>query len=409
MKSATGEAPTELGQQLRLPCGVILKNRLVKAAMSDSLGDGAGNPTEHQIKLYQRWAEGGAALALVGEMQIGPHYPEKPGNLVLGPDADLSALKRLTEQGSVSGAQIWPQLGHAGALAYSPVSAPKGPSPLHVEGLQCDGLTLEEIEELPHAYASAALLAKKIGFGGVQIHAGHGFLLSQFLSPLFNKRSDPYGGSIDNRFRIVGKILEAVRNKVGPDFPVGIKINSTDKLVGGLGEEEALDVVRLLDETTVDLIDISGGTYFPGAASSSDGVRVKGPYFADFARRAKRVTSVPIMLTGGFKTRAGAVAAVKGGLADAVGLARSMVLEPELPNIWLKEASSDPVFPVFNAPQEGAVTAWYTMRLAALGEENEHNFELSAEEALEIYERRDAERVALWLKRFGRVSKSSTG
>lgn len=409
MSIADENARSVLGQQLRLPCGVTLKNRLTKAAMSDSLGDGEGNPTEHQIRLYQRWAEGGAALALIGEAQISPHYPEKPGNLVLGPGADFPALKRLAEQGSVSGAQIWPQLGHAGALAYSPVSDPKGPSPLQVEGLQCDGLTLEEIEELPHAYASAATLARQTGFGGVQVHAGHGFLLSQFLSPLFNKRSDAYGGTIGNRFRIVGEIIEATRKAVGPDFPIGIKMNSTDKLVGGLSDEEALDVVRLLDETSVDLIDISGGTYFPGAASSSDGVRVKGPYFADFARRAKRVTRVPVMLTGGFKTRAEAVAAITEGYADAVGLARSMVLEPELPNNWLGGAVHDPAFPVFKSSKEGGVTAWYTMRLTALAEDAELDFNLTAEDALKIYDQRDAQRAGLWLKRFGRASKSSTG
>lgn len=286
-----------LGKPLNLPCGVQLKNRLINAAMSDSLGDGEGNPTETQIRLYERWAEGGASLTLIGEVQTNPRYPEKPGNLVLVPDANLNALKALATRGSVNGAYIWPQLGHAGALSHGPISQPKGPSPLNVDGLECEGMTSSDITDLPSAYARAAVIAKEAGFGGVQIHAGHGFLFSQFLSPLFNKRTDAYGGSVPERFRIIGETIDAVRQAVGNAFPIGIKINSTDKLVGGLTEDEALDVVRLLDKTSVDLIDVSGGTYFPGAPSSSDGNSTSGPYFLDFAKQAKATTSTPIMLT----------------------------------------------------------------------------------------------------------------
>ena len=151
MNKIGNDAKNLLDQPLDLPCGVRLKNRLVKSAMSDSLGDGAGNPTEVQMRLYERWAEGGAALSLIGEVQTNPHYPEKPGNLVLVPDADLTALKALARRGSANGSNIWPQLGHAGALAHGPISDPKGPSPLDVEGLRCDGMSLEDIHDLPHA------------------------------------------------------------------------------------------------------------------------------------------------------------------------------------------------------------------------------------------------------------------
>lgn len=391
---------SRLDNPLRLPCGIELKNRLVKAAMSDSLGDGRGNPTDRQIRLYERWAGGGAALSLIGEVQTTPNFPEKPGNLVLGPLSDKVSLRRLAERGSVHGAQIWPQLGHAGALAHPPISSPRGPSPLDVAGLICAGMTLEDIRALPEIYAAAASIALQAGFGGVQIHAGHGFLFSQFLSPLFNRRTDAYGGSVENRFRVIGEVIDAVRKAVGPGVPVGIKINCTDKLEGGLTEEEALEVVRLLDRTSVDLIDISGGTYFPGAPASSDGVSASGPYFADFARRAKSVTDIPVTLTGGIKTRAEAVAVIETGSADAVGLARAMVLEPGLPNDWLNGTGRDPAFPVFDAPAEGAVTAWYTMRLTALGDECEAAFNMSAREALKLYKVRDAERCEHWRSHF---------
>ncbi len=388
-----------LGRALELPCGIVLKNRLIKSAMSDSLGDGKGNPTRAQGRLYERWAEGGVALSLIGEVQGDPRYPEKPGNLVLVPDADLQAMQALAMRGSANGASIWPQLGHAGALAHLPISRPKGPSALNVEGLQCEAMSLDDIRELPDTYATTARLAKDVGFGGVQIHAGHGFLFSQFLSPLFNHRTDAYGGTIEGRFRIIREVITSVRDAVGSAYPIGIKINSTDKLVGGLTEDDALDVVRMLDQTSVDLIDISGGTYFPGAASSSDGTSSTGPYFADFSRRAKQVTTVPIMLTGGFESRDQAIAAVESGCADAVSLARAMVLDPALPSMWLSE-SGDPDFPVFDAPPRGGITAWYTMRLTALGEDREDQFDLSPADALQAYDARDAKRCETWRKRF---------
>lgn len=400
MQRSVERPEAELGHPLELPCGATLKNRLIKSAMSDSLGDGAGSPTETQIRLYERWAEGGAALSLIGEVQVDPRYPEKPGNLVLAPDGDLQAMRALARRGSAHGAHIWPQLGHAGALSHSPISRPRGPSALDVQELRCRGMSLDDICELPGAYARAAVLAKDTGFTGVQIHAGHGFLLSQFLSPLFNRRMDTYGGPIAGRFRIVDEVIDAVRQAVGASFPIGIKINSTDRLVGGLTEEDALQAVRMLDRTSVDLIDISGGTYFPGAEAASDGAPSSGPYFLDFAGEAKTLTSIPVVATGGFQTRDQAISAVKGGFVDAVSLARAMALNPELAKTWLSNDGSDPEFPVFCAPPRGSITAWYSMRLTALGDDNESQFDMSPALALEAYEARDERRSETWLQRF---------
>ncbi len=390
-----------LGRPLELPCGVVLKNRLTKSAMSDSLGDGKGNATEAQARLYERWAEGGAALSLIGEVQGDPRYPEKPGNLVLGPDTDLMALRSLARRGSTDGAHIWPQLGHAGALSHLPISQPKGPSSLDIEGLQCAGMASEDIGELPGIYARAALIAKSAGFGGVQIHAGHGFLLSQFLSPLFNRRTDEYGGSIEARFRIVREVIAAVRQAVGASFPIAIKINSTDKLEGGLTEDEAMEVARILDQTSIDLIDISGGTYFPGAAASSDSTSGSGPYFLDFARRAKKATAIPVMATGGFKTRQQAVDAVESGAVDMVSVGRAMALNPHLARDWLSVDGGDPEFPKFHTPPPGGVTAWYTMRLTALAEDSEDEFSLDLDSAISLYDARDARRCDDWRNTFG--------
>ena len=389
-----------LGQALVLPCGEILKNRLTKSSMSDSLGDGMGDPTEAQIRLYERWAEGGAALSLIGEVQGDPRFPEKPGNLVLGPKSNQEALRSLASRAQIHGAHLWPQLGHAGALSHLPISQPKGPSPLNITGLKCEGMSVDDIQELPGIYARAAETAKSAGFKGVQIHAGHGFLFSQFLSPLFNHRTDEYGGSVEGRFNIINKVISAIRQTVGPAFPIGIRINSTDKLVGGLTNDDALEVVRILDQTSIDLIDISGGTYFPGARSSSDSASEGGPYFMDFARRAKEVTKIPIMVTGGFTKRSQAIDALESGSVDMVSLARTMILNPGLANAWLSEDGGDPEFPILDSPPRGGVTAWYSMRITALGEDAENAFTLSAQAALEAYEERDAKRSIKWLEKF---------
>jgi 2,4-dienoyl-CoA reductase-like NADH-dependent reductase (Old Yellow Enzyme family) len=264
-------------------------------------------------------------------------------------------------------------------------------------------MTLDDIGQLPGIYARAATIAKDAGFGGVQIHAGHGFLLSQFLSPLFNRRTDGYGGSIEARFRIVSEVIEAVRQAVGASFAIAIKINSTDKLEGGLTEDEAMEVIRMLDQTTIDLIDISGGTYFPGAAASSDSTSGSGPYFLDFARRAKTATSIPVMATGGFKTRQQAVDAVESGAVDMVSVGRAMALNPNLARVWLSAGGGDPEFPKFDTTPPGGVTAWYTMRLTALAEDNEDEFSLDLESAMSLYDVRDAGRCDAWLKAFARL------
>jgi len=343
---------------ITLPNGVVLKNRLVKSAMSDTLGDGYGNPTPEQGKLYETWDRGGVAASVVGEVQGDPRTIEHPGNLVLDMGADLEAFRALAHRGQATGAALWLQLGHAGALAPDWVGMPKAPSSLNIKDIRCDALSLAEIAALPDRFARTARLACDLGFGGVQVHAAHGFLLSQFLSPLFNRRQDAYGGSATNRMRLVIETVEAVRAEVPRGFCVSIKLNATDQITGGLTQEDALKVVAALDGRGLDLMEFSGGTYFPGAPASSDGAS-SGPYFVDFARTARQMTSVPLMATGGFKKRADAEYAVGSGAVDCIGLARALVLDPALPKTW-KENGPDPVFPRFERTVPGGITAWYT-------------------------------------------------
>ncbi|HEY7687955.1 MAG TPA: oxidoreductase, partial [Dongiaceae bacterium] len=256
-----------------------------------------------------------------------------------------------------------------------------------------------DIRQLPSAYARTARLARQAGFGGVQIHAAHGYLLSQFLSPLFNKRSDDYGGAIANRMRPLLEAIDATRAAVGPDFPVAVKLNSSDQLEGGFDNEDALATVAALDRSSVDLIDISGGTYFPGAKSASDGTG-RGPYFIEFARRARAVTAKPLMLTGGFKTRAQADDAVASGAVDVAGLARALVLEPSLPDLWKAGRKADPLFPKFSDAPRGGITAWYTMRLTEIGAEKETPEFGDLGQSIRDYEARNKSRAKVWLRHF---------
>lgn len=395
----------KLTDSLALPGGAVLKNRMVKSAMSDSLGDGRGRPVTEQVRLYERWAEGGIALSIIGEVQVDPGYPEKPGNLVLSEAADFEGLRQLTQRARANGTHIWPQLGHAGALAHADASQPAGPSALDLPGLQCRAMTLEEIRALPGKYASAAQRAQEAGFTGVQIHAGHGFLLSQFLSPLFNQRDDEYGGSVENRIRLILDIIIAVRAAVGAGFPVAIKINTSDMLEGGLTEQDALKIVALLDSTSLDLIELSGGTYFPGAKSCSDSSVKQGAYFEAFAARAQQLTDIPLMVTGGIKNRRQAAELLSSGKADLVGLARAMVLEPQLPLLWSKDSDTgELVFPRFATNPPGGVTAWYTLRLTALAKDSEADFDMPLEEAIDVYEARDKLRSAEWRQWFNTLS-----
>ena len=358
-----------LFRPLELPNGTILKNRLVKSAMSDTLGDGWGNPTPEQGRLYETWGRGDVAVSVIGEVQGDPRTIEHPGNLVLDPQSDFDAFRALAQRGQANGAALWLQLGHAGALTPDWVGMPKGPSALDLHGLRCDALSLSEISALPDRFARTARLASDLGFGGVQIHAAHGFLLSQFLSPLFNRRQDGYGGSATNRMRLVIETVEAVRAQVPKAFCVAIKLNATDQITGGLTQDGAREVVAALDGRGLDLMEFSGGTYFPGAPASSDAVS-GGPYFIDFAKIARQVTTVPLMATGGFKSRMQAEAAIRSGAADLIGLARALVLDPALPATW-KAQGHDPIFPRFEEVHPGGVTAWYTQRLKAIARGDE--------------------------------------
>ncbi len=203
MSDAIGARPS-LGDPLRLPCGSVLKNRIAKAAMSDSLGDGRGDATEAQARLYARWARGGVGLSIIGEVQGDARYPKKPGNLVVDASSDVVALGALAEAGSREGSMLWAQLGHAGALADSALATGRGPSALDIGDFHCDALSADDIAALPERFAQTASTLKTLGFGGVQIHAAHGFLLSQFLSARLLRETRDTDGVCSRGYYLLG-------------------------------------------------------------------------------------------------------------------------------------------------------------------------------------------------------------
>ncbi|MBP6513790.1 MAG: NADH:flavin oxidoreductase/NADH oxidase family protein [Steroidobacteraceae bacterium] len=343
-----------LAAPLRLPCGATLPNRLAKSAMTEGLADEWLRATARHERLYRRWSEGGAALHLTGNVMIDRRVLERPGNVCLDPSWQPSVssearrrLKRWAAAGTAAGNHLWMQLSHAGRQSPRYVtSKPVGPSavPLDLLGNYAAPRALTEAEILGHVgrFARAAAIARECGFTGVQLHSAHGYLLSSFLSPLTNRREDAWGGTVANRARFLVEALRATRREVGADFPIGIKLNSDDFRKGGFGHEDCLEVVRLLGDESVDLLEISGGTYeqprllgFEGKADSVVPVRAstrtREAYFLDYAAAIRQVARMPLMVTGGFRSRAGMEAALAGGDCDVIGIARPLCTDPEFP------------------------------------------------------------------------------
>ncbi|MEE4537062.1 MAG: NADH:flavin oxidoreductase/NADH oxidase family protein [Erythrobacter sp.] len=341
-----------LDQPLTLPCGAVLPNRLAKAAMTEGLATPGGRPTAALERLYGVWAKGGAGLLITGNVIVDRNHLERPGNVVIEKEPDAGMAARLTawaKAGTRGGHHLWAQISHAGRQTPKLVNrAPKSCSdvPLALPGGQFGQptpLTRSEIAELVERWANAARACHDAGFTGVQIHAAHGYLVSQFLSPRVNRRTDEYGGSLANRARFLREIVAAVRAVVGPQFPVSVKLNSADFQKGGFDFEDSLEVVRWLEADSVDLIEISGGTYEQPKLVGLEGIEPEEPqssapstlareaYFADFAQAMQVETTVPLMVTGGFRTRGAMLQALQKGAADVIGLGRPMCLMTDAP------------------------------------------------------------------------------
>ncbi|MGK5093394.1 NADH:flavin oxidoreductase/NADH oxidase family protein [Deltaproteobacteria bacterium TL4] len=351
-----------LDKELTLPCGAKVNNRFMKSAMSEVLGAPNYAPTPALEKLYKRWSEGGAGLLVTGNVMVDARYLGEPGNVVIEDEQHFSELKRWASAGTVNGNHLWMQINHPGKQVPNILSRePVAPSAIPLKLPMFNkprALTHDEILEIIERFGTTAAIAKKSGFTGVQIHGAHGYLVSQFLSPHHNQRQDQWGGSIQNRMRFLSEIYRTIRNAVGTDYPVGLKLNSADFQRGGFTEEESFQVIETISNAGIDLIEISGGTYEVPAMMNGNQVaestRQREAYFLSFAEKIRKVVPVPIAVTGGFRTASGMMHAVESGATDLVGLARPFALTPDLPNRVLQGEN-------FQSPVNAQITTGFRM------------------------------------------------
>jgi 2,4-dienoyl-CoA reductase-like NADH-dependent reductase (Old Yellow Enzyme family) len=321
--------------------------------MTEGVADSRLRATDRHATLYRTWSEGGAGLLLTGNVQVDRDDLERPGNVAIDPTAPdtVSAeararLARWARAGTAAGNHLWMQISHAGRQApWYVTRRPKAPSAVKLEllGNYCTPrpLTEEEILDLVRRFATAATIARETGFTGVQVHGAHGYLISSFLSPVTNLRTDAWGGPLENRARFLLETVRAVRRAVGPDFPVAVKLNSDDFRKGGFSHAECLQVVEWLNGESLDLLEISGGTYEQPRLIGAEGragdavpvresTRAREAYFLDYAEAIRAVARMPLMVTGGFRSRQ-AMEAALAGACDVIGLGRPLCWQPDFP------------------------------------------------------------------------------
>ena len=341
-----------LSRELTLPCGAVVRNRLVKAAMTEGLATMSGVPTPALDRLYGLWSDGGAGALLTGNIQVDHKHLERPGNVIIEgtPNTELTdSLARWAQAGTRGGNHLWAQISHAGRQTQKNVNPhPGAPSaiPLSIPGGNFGRpveLSITEIEDIIGRFGIAAQACKQAGFTGVQVHGAHGYLLSEFLSPRANHRGDHYGGDLAGRARALLEVVRTIRDQVGPEFPIAVKLNSADFQKGGFDFADSLQVAQWLEQAGVDLIEVSGGTYeqpklvgIKGmeqeeAQNVKHSTRLREAYFADFAAAMQKQVSIPLMATGGFRQRAVMEYAIESGSADLIGLGRPMCIDVDAP------------------------------------------------------------------------------
>lgn len=336
------QSKSVLGISLPLPNGTIIKNRIFKSAMSEALGTVYQNPTESLVTLYKTWAEGGAGIVMTGNVMIDRNALGEPNNVALEDERDLKMLMKWAKAGTENGTHLWMQLNHPGKQSPKMISKePVAPSAVPLTGglkrffNQPRALQVSEIEDLINRFGEAARIAKKAGFTGVQIHAAHGYLFNQFLSPYHNQRTDEWGGTLANRMRFLEESYKEIRKQVGRSFPIGIKLNSADFQKGGFTEDESMEVLQKMSELGIDLIEISGGNYenpIMMGVDVKETTKKREAYFIDYAKKAQALITTPIVVTGGFRTQKGMEEAIANGEIDMVGIARPFALVPDLAN-----------------------------------------------------------------------------
>lgn len=324
---------------ITLPNGTTIKNRFFKSAMSEGMGTRDFQPKKNIATLYKRWAEGGTGLIITGNIMVDPKGTAEPGNIVFDKNSNMEILKEWAKQGQQHGAKVMVQLNHPGKQVpktiaketVAPSAVPLG-NGLNKLFSTPRVLTTSEVEELVQKFVTSAKVAKEAGFSGVQIHAAHGYLISQFLSPHDNRRTDKYGGSLENRMRFLKEIYLGMREELGKDFTIGIKINSTDFKEDGLTEEDSLETIVELANLGLDFVEISGGTYERPAMMGATSKSTNQVFFAEYSKKLKQKIEIPVVVTGGIRSINAMNTLLNDNTTDFIGIARPLTIDPNIPN-----------------------------------------------------------------------------
>jgi 2,4-dienoyl-CoA reductase-like NADH-dependent reductase (Old Yellow Enzyme family) len=339
-----------INESFTFPCGQVIKNRVCKAAMTERIAKGNNLAHQGHANLYDRWADGNIGISLTGNVQVDRKNLEGPANVAIDKNnykEQFDALKAWSKAGTKNNTQLWMQISHAGRQTPGEInSSPMAPSNI---GLKIPGknfgtptpMTEEDILDVIDRFVFTAKIARDTGFTGVQFHSAHGYLLSEFLSPDINNRTDAWGGSIENRARIHLEIIKRCRQEVGEDFPISVKLNSADFQKGGFSPDESIKVAQMLENAGIDIIEISGGTYeqpkLIGVEASINAKRsekrkestiAREAYFLEYAQDIRKAVSIPLMVTGGFRTREGINDALQSNVCQIVGIGRPLCADP---------------------------------------------------------------------------------
>ncbi|MEV4643464.1 NADH:flavin oxidoreductase/NADH oxidase family protein [Saccharopolyspora sp. NPDC049357] len=340
---------------LTLPSGAVIPNRLAKAAMEENMAVAGQLPGDQLIRLYQRWSRGGAGLLITGNVMVHAQALTGPAGVVLDEYSPLEPFQRWAGAARESGAKVWMQINHPGrqVMANMP-GVVWAPSAIRVDIgrnskrlAQPVAMTSAQIEETVARFATTARRAEAAGFDGVEVHAAHGYLLSQFLSPLSNQRTDEWGGTLENRARLLLECVRAIRAQVDPGFAVAVKLNSADFQRGGFDADDAKKVIELLAPLGVDLVELSGGSYESPAMTgqaADERTRAREAYFLTLAEDLARTSSLPLMLTGGIIRRPVAEEVLASGI-DLVGMGTALAVDPDLPNTWRADGEASVELP----------------------------------------------------------------
>ena len=386
---------SQIAEQIQIR-NTTFKNRVIKGAMSEALANTAGEPNHLHLGLYGAWAKGGLGCAITGNVMVDARAKNEPGVVIVETERDLAKLKQWADLGKQHGMVQLIQLSHPGR------QCPKGlnketvaPSAVPFSAMLATtfatprALREDEILDLIQRFATSAAICEKAGFEGVQLHGAHGYLISEFLSPLTNKRTDQWGGSIENRTRFLLEIYKAVRAATSENFIISVKLNSADFQKGGITEEEVISVFKAIDEAGIDLIEISGGTYeAPAMAGAKSNQRkestiAREAYFLDFAEKIRKEVKCKLMVTGGFRTVKGMNAALESGACDFIGIARPLAVETDLTDRLIAgqnvKYAVNPIKTGIPFVDKMAIMEiiWYAAQFKAIGEGKAPNPKLS--------------------------------